>query len=417
MRIKLFLILLLTGWGYVLCAQEEKQEGIVFMENEPWSEVLRQAKEQNRLIFMDCYTVWCGPCKGLSKDVFPQKQVGDFFNAHFVNAKYDMEKGDGKMLREKYKEYIIGFPTLLLIDQNGKVIHQMAGFQKAEDLIAGMKAGLEGKTLPALQKKYEAGTRDLETVRDYVAALNGAFKKESIPVIASEFMKTIPLEKLMDKEVWGLVGAYITDPYTEAYQFVFKQIEKFQYRVGVNRYDLERQLGNGMADAVKEIIQITTKTTNADTLKIMADKEEVLREMLEQNTVKRFPTYLCKLAINDLRLTGKVDAMFRMMVFADELNILNYENDFRGGTYLYITEHVKDKKVLNGILKIMTADQEKANQTKSDLVRSNYYDVIAAVYTKLGQKDKAAEAKKNYEQLEEKKMVEMKKIFGVKDEK
>ena len=48
MRIKLFLILLLTGWGYVLCAQEEKQEGIVFMENEPWSEVLRQAKEQNR---------------------------------------------------------------------------------------------------------------------------------------------------------------------------------------------------------------------------------------------------------------------------------------------------------------------------------------------------------------------------------
>ena len=187
--------------------------------------------------------------------------------------------------------------------------------------------------------------------------------------------------------------------------------------MGVNRYDLERQLGNGMADAVKEIIQITTKTTNADTLKIMADKEEVLREMLEQNTVKRFPTYLCKLAINDLRLTGKVDAMFRMMVFADELNILNYENDFRGGTYLYITEHVKDKKVLNGILKIMTADQEKANQTKSDLVRSNYYDVIAAVYTKLGQKDKAAEAKKNYEQLEEKKMVEMKKIFGVKDEK
>ena len=78
---------------------------------------------------------------------------------------------------------------------------------------------------------------------------------------------------------------------------------------------------------------------------------------------------------------------------------------------------MKDKKVLNGILKIMTADQEKANQTKSDLVRSNYYDVIAAVYTKLGQKDKAAEAKKNYEQLEEKKMVEMKKIFGVKDEK
>ena len=124
-------------------------QGIEFMDNEPWSKVLQRAKEQNRLIFMDCYTVWCGPCKGLAQDVFPQKQVGDFFNAHFVNVKYDMEKGDGKMLREKYKEYIIGFPTLLLLDGDGNVVHQMAGYQKAENLIAGMKAGMEGKSLPA----------------------------------------------------------------------------------------------------------------------------------------------------------------------------------------------------------------------------------------------------------------------------
>ena len=76
-------------------------QGIEFMDNEPWSKVLQRAKEQNRLIFMDCYTVWCGPCKGLAQDVFPQKQVGDFFNAHFVNVKYDMEKGEGPELAKK----------------------------------------------------------------------------------------------------------------------------------------------------------------------------------------------------------------------------------------------------------------------------------------------------------------------------
>ena len=81
MKIKLFFILLLTGMGISVFAQNEGQEGIVFMENQPWSEVLQKAKEQNRLIFMDCYTVWCGPCKGLAKDIFPQKKVGDFFNA------------------------------------------------------------------------------------------------------------------------------------------------------------------------------------------------------------------------------------------------------------------------------------------------------------------------------------------------
>ncbi len=393
-------------------------QGIEFMDNEPWSKVLQRAKEQNRLIFMDCYTVWCGPCKGLAQDVFPQKQVGDFFNAHFVNVKYDMEKGDGKMLREKYKEYIIGFPTLLLLDGDGNVVHQMAGYQKAENLIAGMKAGMEGKSLPALQKKYEAGARDFETIRDYVAALNGAFKRENIPTIISEFIATTPMEKLKDKEIWNLVGKYITNPYSEAYQYVFKEIEKYQYRMDVNSYDLERQLEYGIGRALKEIIIVTTSTTDTDTLKMMAEKADILRGMLIQNTVKRFPMLLCKLRINDCRLAGDVEGMYSWIMFADGLNLLNYENDFRGDTYMYITERTKDKKVLNSILDVIGKQQEKEDQVKSDLVKQNYYDLIATLYTRLGQKDKAVDARKKYEQLEEEKKAAMRKLFGAdKDEK
>ena len=387
-------------------------QGIEFMDNEPWSKVLQRAKEQNQLIFMDCYTVWCGPCKGLAQDVFPQKQVGDFFNAHFVNVKYDMEKGDGKMLREKYKEDIIGFPTLLLLDGDGNVVHQMAGYQKAENLIAGMKAGMEGKSLPALQKKYEAGVRDFETIRDYVAALNGAFKRENIPTIISEFIATIRMEKLKDKEIWNLVGKYITDPYSEACQYVFKEIEKYQYRMDVNRYDLERQLADGMGRAVKEIIRVTTSTTDPDTLKMMAEKADILRGMLIQNTVKRFPMLLCKLRINDCRLAGDVEGMYSWIMFADDLNLLNYENDFRGDTYMYITERTKDKKVLNSILDVIGKQQEKEDQVKSDLVKQNYYDLIATLYTRLGRKDKAVDARKKYEQLEEEKKAAMRKLFG-----
>ena len=419
MKIKLFFILLLTGMGISVFAQNEGQEGIVFMENQPWSEVLQKAKEQNRLIFMDCYTVWCGPCKGLAKDIFPQKKVGDFFNANFVNAKYDMEKGDGKMLREKYKEYIIGFPTLLLIDQNGNVVHQMAGYHKADELIAGMKAGLEGKTLAAMQKKYESGARDFETIRDYVAALNGAFKKDEIRNILTDYLKIIPVEKLQDRDMWTLVGRYVVDPYSEAYRYVFDHIEKFQYRLDVDRYRLESQLEGGMSNAVKDIIEVTTRTTNPDTLKMMADRETRLREMLEKNTVKRFPTLLCKLTINDYRLKGDALGMYNMLNFADQLNILNYESAFRSATYRYIVCHVRDKKILNDCLKTLIALQDQESLAKSKLITQNYYDVIALTYEKLGQKVKAAEAKEKFEQLEKEKKAEMAKFFnlGEKDEK
>ena len=404
MKVNLLLLLLLLGWSFGMNAQDKAEkpyEGIFFMENQPWNDVLRKAKEQNRLIFVDCYTVWCGPCKGLSNDIFPQKKVGDFFNANFVNAKYDMEKGDGKMLYEKYKEHIIGFPTLLLIDTEGNVVHQMAGYQEADALIAGMKAGLEGKTLAAMEKKYNEGNRDFETVRDYVAALNGAFKREEIRRVVADYLTIIPVDSLLNKEIWGLVGEYVTDPYTEAYRSVFDHLEKYQYRLDVDRYKLERQLEGGMDKAVKGIIQVTTETTNADTLRMMRENADKLRQMLLKNTVKGFPTILCKLELNDLRLQGKASEMYQMLSIAEQLNLLPYELRFKGDCYVYIARNLDDREVLNSILAKLLAEQAEEDKADNALMRGNLYGVIAEVYVQLGQENKAAEAKMKGEQLEQ----------------
>jgi hypothetical protein len=32
----------------------------------------------------------------MERNVFTQKSVGDYFNANFVNARFDMEKGEGR---------------------------------------------------------------------------------------------------------------------------------------------------------------------------------------------------------------------------------------------------------------------------------------------------------------------------------
>mgnify|MGYP000016755338 FL=1 len=57
-------------------------QGIKFIEGEKWDNVLRMAQEQNKYIFMDCYTSWCGPCKALAKDVFTKNEVGNFLTRH-----------------------------------------------------------------------------------------------------------------------------------------------------------------------------------------------------------------------------------------------------------------------------------------------------------------------------------------------
>ncbi|MDE5612365.1 MAG: thioredoxin domain-containing protein, partial [Odoribacter sp.] len=58
-------------------------------------EACKKAKAENKPVFLDCYTSWCGPCKMMANNVFTLKEAGDYFNQNFVCVKTDMEKGDG----------------------------------------------------------------------------------------------------------------------------------------------------------------------------------------------------------------------------------------------------------------------------------------------------------------------------------
>ena len=80
-----------------------QNRSIAFGENRTWKQTVKQAKKEKKLIFMDCYTSWCGPCQMLARYVFTKDSVADFFNEHFVNVKFDMEKSaEGPALRQKF---------------------------------------------------------------------------------------------------------------------------------------------------------------------------------------------------------------------------------------------------------------------------------------------------------------------------
>ena len=107
--------------------------GIRFVEGKSWKEVLAMAKQQNKLIFLDAYATWCGPCKYLQKNVFTDKEVGDYYNAHFINVKMDMEEGEGIELAETLG--VGSYPTLFFINGDGKVVHKTVGAMDAADFI------------------------------------------------------------------------------------------------------------------------------------------------------------------------------------------------------------------------------------------------------------------------------------------
>lgn len=145
------------------------QEGITFITEGSWEEVLDKAKEEDKLIFLDAYTTWCGPCKKMDKEVFPLKSVATFFNENFVNVKMDMEKGEGIQIANRYN--IRAYPALLLIDKDEKIVHRVAGFLDEEMLLDFGKIGLSpDETLGSMTARFENGDRDPAFLRQLAYA-------------------------------------------------------------------------------------------------------------------------------------------------------------------------------------------------------------------------------------------------------
>ena len=126
----LLITMVLVG-GASLRAQGDAQ-GIQFFHG-TFAEAQAKAKKENKLIFMDAFTSWCAPCRFMAANVFTDESVGEYYNAHFVNLKVDMEKGEGPDLSRRYS--VMAYPTLLFLDGNGEVKSRTMGGKPAAEFI------------------------------------------------------------------------------------------------------------------------------------------------------------------------------------------------------------------------------------------------------------------------------------------
>ena len=161
--------------------------GIQFM-HDKFRDALATAKKENKLIFMDAFTTWCGPCKMMSKSTFTDSDVASLYNDKFVNLKMDMEKGDGPELLQRYG--IAAYPTLLFLNGDGEVIHKALGFHDAAQFLTLGKTALAGEqTLGKWGERYEKGERDAAFLKEYTSVLAEAFDARRF-IIAEEYLAT-----------------------------------------------------------------------------------------------------------------------------------------------------------------------------------------------------------------------------------
>jgi thiol-disulfide isomerase/thioredoxin len=192
---KLF-IALLCLLPMVLMAQHE---GIAFLDYKKvtFDQVLAKAKAENKMIFVDTWTTWCGPCKSLRSETFSRKDIGDFFNERFINLDFDAEDPAWVKITEKY--FITSFPTLLFLAPNGELIHIATKLQISMFDQNGMpKAGISLMNQANAVLKIYGASND-----QFVAVEHWPFLKEHVQSINSIFFSRIVENKEVLKKLYG----------------------------------------------------------------------------------------------------------------------------------------------------------------------------------------------------------------------
>lgn len=344
-----------------------QKKGISFQQSS-WKQVLAKAKAEKKIIFLDAYASWCGPCKKMAADVFSTDDAGNFYNRNFINAKIDMEAGEGPSLAQEYQ--VDAYPTLLYINGDGKLLHKAVGYLSTEEFIATGQDALDpAKQFYTLRDAFNKGVMtDEQHYRLTLTALT--LNDPSADKIASAYLKK--KTNWLTESCINVLMKLTKDPSDTYFEFLSKNENKANDLVG------EKMVTNALDNIVYQTLADDIpgdEPTRSAVKKIEAG----FKKFRPAGTARRFSlSYGIYLAEErEEALLTKEYTVLYLNEFADEFDwsVLN-----QNAWNFFETETDKDllRSALGWALKSVSKE-------------SNFYnnDTVAQLYFKLGNKKEA----------------------------
>lgn len=206
----------------VACATlNANAQGMEFMpEGSLFKDAIATAQKENKMVFLDCYTSWCGPCKALAAKVFPTKEVGDYMNPRFVCIKIDMEKGEGPELNRKFE--VSAYPTMIIFNKDGGEIGRMVGGGNVESFLSRVKEKSVDSGIASMDKRFDDGDRDPQFLMRYVETLGASYKRDRANDVAEAILQGKENTFAEDSLLASVFMKYITNPFCPAFIAVAK---------------------------------------------------------------------------------------------------------------------------------------------------------------------------------------------------
>ena len=281
--------------------------------HEPWADVVARAKAENKLIFIDFYTQWCGPCLNMAETVFTLPSVGAFYNEHFVCAKIDAEHGEGVELAKKYGVRL--FPTYIFVDPaTEKAVHRSSSTQTAAQFVHTGECALQPETRSFyLEEQYAAGNRGRKLLLDYIVYEHSIYARAQVTKAFDELIRGGA--QLTDADVWPVFVEVMTGmtPYLKE---VLDHYADYCQAFGKKAVDakLAKETTYGDLAAIEALCDYEGKAFNCELIRI----NDAIRAKNYDEAARRIDAMIADPAVDQQALIQRLKFMVRVSYYGSE---------------------------------------------------------------------------------------------------
>ena len=295
------------------CTVSEVANPGINFSHQSWKEVVEKAKAENKLIFIDFYTQWCGPCLNMAQNVFTLPAIGAYYNSHFVCAKIDAENGEGVTLAKKYG--IFSYPTYIFVDPTTEeAVHRSSSRQSPEQfLLTGESALNPQKRSFYLDEQYKQGNRERQLLEDYILYKNSVYARNDVNKAFDELIQSGA--KLSDKDVWPIFCTCISGmtPYLKE---VSAHYDTFCQAFGKKTVDekLAKETTYGNLKEIESLCSFAGKDFNCEMIRI----NEAIQNKQYDNAISRIDAMIANPTVDHQQLISRLKFIARLSYYRSE---------------------------------------------------------------------------------------------------
>ena len=216
-------------------------------------EAFEVAEEEEKMVFVDCYTSWCGPCKYMADKIFVQEKMGEYLNERFVCVKFDMERGSGPEIAQKYGVGV--YPTFLILNMSGELIYKIVGgTETADEFIMKVEEGFGENSAYQMRKRYQEGERDFEFVEDYIESLLKSGLDDEARRVSADMLSPLSEKEKCSLPYWFIYEDSRLSPCdSENMKFFLAHVKEF--RANGDRKEVDEKLISVYGGKLEEMLR------------------------------------------------------------------------------------------------------------------------------------------------------------------